>query len=194
MHIPTSALNGTAHKILDAAEQFTQIQGFNAFSYKDLQREVGIKTSSIHYYFPTKNDLALALTERYTENFQDTLDNIRQREAKGLNQLQALIDIFAKVLKEGKLCMCGMLASDMVALPENVHSKLATFFILIESWVIHAIQLGQQQKEIKPDLEQSATAAHFLATLEGGMIVMRAQNNAQNFEIIMQQVLSHLKA
>ena len=49
-------LNDTAHKILDVAEHFTQSLGFNAFSYKDIQENVGIKTSSIHYYFPTKTD------------------------------------------------------------------------------------------------------------------------------------------
>lgn len=58
-------LNDTAHKIFDIAEHYTQTRGFNAFSYKDIQNEVGIKISSIHYYFSTKKNLALSMTERY---------------------------------------------------------------------------------------------------------------------------------
>ena len=58
-------LNETAHKLLDSAERYTKSQGFNAFSYRDLQNEVGVKTSSIHYHFPTKKDLALSMTARY---------------------------------------------------------------------------------------------------------------------------------
>ena len=70
-----SHLNKTAHKVLDVAEELIQKRGFNAFSFKDLQERVGIKTSSIHYYFPTKQELASALIERYSESFKDQLSN-----------------------------------------------------------------------------------------------------------------------
>src|SRR5699024_11730842 len=42
---------------------FITTRGTNAFSYKDISKEIGIKTSSIHYYFPTKNDLIVAVLE-----------------------------------------------------------------------------------------------------------------------------------
>ena len=56
--------NATAGKILDVAEHFMQTRGFNDFSYRDIQNEVGVKTSSIHYYFPTKQDLVIHLIDR----------------------------------------------------------------------------------------------------------------------------------
>lgn len=68
-----SELNETAHKLLDSAERYTKSQGFNAFNYQDLQNEVGVKASSIHSHFPTKKDLALTLTARYTEAVQRLL-------------------------------------------------------------------------------------------------------------------------
>ena len=66
-------LNETAHKLLDAAEFYTQTCGFNAFSYKDLQKDVGVKTSSIHYYFPTKKDLAITMITRFVERYRQHL-------------------------------------------------------------------------------------------------------------------------
>jgi TetR/AcrR family transcriptional repressor of nem operon len=50
-------------KILDTAESLIQKMGYNAFSYKDIAAVVGIKTSSIHYYYPTKEDLVLAVID-----------------------------------------------------------------------------------------------------------------------------------
>jgi len=43
--------------ILTVAEGLIQSQGYNTFSYRDIANQVGVKTSSIHYHFPTKADL-----------------------------------------------------------------------------------------------------------------------------------------
>ena len=70
------AVNPTAQKILTIAQQNVQTKGFNGFSYQDLAQEIGIKTSSIHYHFPTKDDLALALVTAYREAFDAELAQI----------------------------------------------------------------------------------------------------------------------
>ena len=80
-------LNNTAHKVLDVAEFYTQTRGFNAFSYKDIQQDVGVKTSSIHYYFPTKHDLASAMTQRYIERFSEQLTQVDLENEKGIARL-----------------------------------------------------------------------------------------------------------
>ena len=56
--------------ILDIAQTLAQTRGYNAFSYRDISEVIGIKTSSIHYYFPTKGDLGEALVRRYRDNFK----------------------------------------------------------------------------------------------------------------------------
>ncbi|MFY1975969.1 TetR/AcrR family transcriptional regulator, partial [Achromobacter dolens] len=38
----------------------------NGFSYRDLAEHVGVKTSSIHYYFPGKDDLLYEAVEAYS--------------------------------------------------------------------------------------------------------------------------------
>lgn len=57
-------------QIIDLSQELFQQKGYKAFSYRDLSKLIGIKTSSIHYYFPTKDDLALALVIRYKEAFR----------------------------------------------------------------------------------------------------------------------------
>ncbi len=185
-------LNATAHRILDAAEVLTQTLGFNAFSYKDLQNEVGIKTSSIHYYFPTKHDLASTMTERYTQGFVEQLSSIDAQKSSGLSRLKALSQLFNQVLSEGKLCLCGMLACDIVALPQAVHEQLRHFFSVIEEWVGRAIALGQAQGDIAQSIDIKLSSAHFLAVLEGGMMVARTHQKDHNFEAMMNQSITYL--
>ena len=51
-------------------------RGFNGFSYRDLAELVGVKTSSIHYYFPSKDDLVLEAVKEYSKRISERLAGI----------------------------------------------------------------------------------------------------------------------
>ncbi len=184
-------MNETANRVLDVAEQLTQTRGFNAFSYKDLQQEVGVKTSSIHYYFPTKQDLALEMTKRYKERYQDALHSIARENDNGVGRLAALGRVFVNVVNGDKFCLCGMLASDCLSMPTSVNNQLKSFFELNESWIADAIALGQQQGEIKPELSSKRAATIFIAMLEGAMLIARSQKNPAYLEEVVKEALSN---
>jgi len=186
-------LNSTAHKILDVAERYTQTNGFNAFSYKDLQNEVGVKTSSIHYYFPTKQDLALNMVERYINRFTETLNDIAESESDGFNRLRKLGDVHMQLVREGKFCMCGMMASDMLSLPEVVNDNLAGFFDLSQQWIAEAIELAKQQNQLRDTVHVRCSSMHFLASLEGGMLIARIKDDVEYLQDIIDEALAQLK-
>ena len=64
----------TRETIMRAAGAMVQNRGYNALSFRELAAEVGVKSSSVHYHFPTKGDLAVALARRYTDNLVVYLD------------------------------------------------------------------------------------------------------------------------
>ena len=53
--------------ILDVAERRIRAHGYNGFSFREIADEIGIKSASVHYHFPTKADLAAAVAKRYRE-------------------------------------------------------------------------------------------------------------------------------
>lgn len=185
--------NITAHRILDAAECYTQTRGFNAFSYKDIQRDVGIKTSSIHYYFPTKHELARVMAERYTLQFRKQLTDSEAHHTRAIKRIEDLIQIYLSTAEQGKFCLCGMLASDIAALPKAVHHELGKFFSLVEDWLASTISLAQDQGDIKKSVNCTTAAAHFLATLEGGMLVARAHGRSDYLKKVTGEALNSLQ-
>ncbi len=185
-------LNNTANKILDIAERYTQTNGFNAFSYKDIQYEVGVKTSSIHYYFPTKQDLALTMVERYVERFQKTLEDITNQEETGFGRLRRLGDAHLTLVKEGKFCMCGMMASDMLSLPDNVNRQLSDFFDLTRDWIINALELAKKQGQLRGIVQVKPAAMHYLSSLEGGMLIARIKENPDYLQDVIDEALVQL--
>ena len=57
-------MNEILAAIMDAAERRMRIGGFNGFSFREIAADVGVKSASVHYHFPTKENLAAAVTRR----------------------------------------------------------------------------------------------------------------------------------
>ena len=185
-------LNNTAHKILDAAELYTQTQGFNDFSYKNLQHEVGVKTSTIHYYFPTKQDLAVALVTRHIQNFLQKLQDLDASCTTGLQRLEGIGQIFLEVAKANKFCLCGMLTSDLLSLSEDGVNALRRFYSEVEQWIAAAIK--QSKKEgLANDINPQQAAAHYLATLEGALLIARARKESTYMQQMLRQAMNIFK-
>lgn len=183
------AVNPTAQKILTVAQHNVQTKGFNGFSYRDLAVEIGIKTSSIHYHFPTKDDLALALVEAYHNAFEAELSKIRVESGNGRSQLKKYIQLFERNLAvDNKFCLCGMLASEINSLSERVKQAIQSFFSANELWLSELIAKGQADGSLNQAVTPDLAAAQLLATLEGAMLIARSAEAANNLERFQQIV------
>ncbi len=184
--------NDTANKILDIAEHYTQTRGFNAFSYRDIQNDLGIKTPSIHYHFPTKQDLALCMIDRYLERYQLTLKNIEKSNIGALKKLKKLADIFMETSRQNKFCVCGMLAADIVTMPEEMSKRLDIFFKVSEEWIARIIRKGKRDKIICASIKPEHAATHFLATLEGGLLIARINKRPRYLSIVINELFKKI--
>src|ERR1700737_5614654 len=68
--------NTVREQLLDHAQALLMTRGYNGFSYRDLSALVGVKTSSIHYYFPSKDDLVLEAVNAYSNEVLGALHGI----------------------------------------------------------------------------------------------------------------------
>ena len=103
----------SADHILDAAELRMRKQGYNAVSFRDIASDVGIKSSSLHYHFPKKADLGLALVTRYTESFHSVLNAETRLALDPAKSIQIFIDLHRRALKDqGLLCLCAVFGAE----------------------------------------------------------------------------------
>jgi TetR/AcrR family transcriptional repressor of nem operon len=173
--------SGTPERILDIAEHLVQTRGFNGFSYADIAAEIGITKASLHYHFPTKAKLGEDLIERYEERFLEALAEIDRRHARASAKLRAYTDIYADVLKDERMCLCGMLAADQATLPESMRERLRGFFDANETWLTAALSGGRAAKDIAFTGEPGECARFMIGALEGAMLLAHARGNAAHF-------------
>src|SRR5216684_6839557 len=60
---------GLGFRYTQAARLTVQDLGYSGLSFRELAKDVGIKSASIHYYFATKGELGAALASRYTAHY-----------------------------------------------------------------------------------------------------------------------------
>lgn len=164
-------INPTAAKIADIAEKYIQCRGFNGFSFRDIQDELGIKTASIHYHYKTKQDLAIVVFERYLTRYKTALITIEQQHVTAADKLKALANIFITVRDKDKLCLCGMYASDFYSLTNSLEIQLDRFVTFNEQWIEQVITAGINNGEFPSQLIATDAARLYFVSLEGSMLI-----------------------
>ncbi|UGA37463.1 TetR/AcrR family transcriptional regulator [Chromobacterium haemolyticum] len=104
----------TRKRILDIAEQLLLSRGFNAFSYQHISSELGVRNAAIHYHFPKKSDLGVALIQRYRRRFQRFIDQ-QQAELDPRAQLEAYFGLSdSYYLQHRQICPSGILSTEFL--------------------------------------------------------------------------------
>jgi len=162
-------------KIIDAAENMIRSGGYNGFSFRDIAAEIGIKSSSVHYYYPRKEDLALEVAVRYKENFIAALGDPEPEGSTPESIIKHYSNLFQTAFDtSGRTCLCGMLSSEVQLLPEKVRKAVIDFVDANVMWLQEA--LGLDEKGVS--LPRSKEAAQWIyCSLQGAMSAAALTND-----------------
>jgi TetR/AcrR family transcriptional repressor of nem operon len=192
MPVSSPAPPATSQRILDIAERLVQTQGFNGFSYADIAAELRITKASLHYHFATKASLGLQLVTRYHANFERALEVIDAGEKDVRGKLRAYADLYAEVLRNERMCLCGMLASDSATLPRGMRDAVRRFFDMNEAWLGRVLEDGRTSRALRFDGTAQEAARTIVASLEGAMLVARSYGDAARFDSTAGRLLDQL--
>jgi len=183
----------TAERIMDAAQRMVQTRGYNAFSYADISAQVGIRKASIHYYFPSKKDLGKELVARYRVAFRDKLDRIDNETDDARRKLKAYAQLYLEALRDDdRMCLCGMLASDITTLPEEVRREVVGFFADNETWLMKTLGDGRNVGVLSFSSSAKSEAQLLLTGLQGAMLVARTYGDQARFRTVVRSLLARI--
>lgn len=161
----------TAQAILDAAEARLCMVGYHGFSFRDLAGDVGIRSASVHYHFPTKEALVTRLTKRYRERFFAAMADAPPGTDRIIAYREAFRDLLAR---KCAMCLCGLLGAESYGLPRTVRQEVRRFF---EDATIHLAEGLQGEAE-----ERRRHAAAILARLQGAVLLARAYEDVAVYD------------
>lgn len=160
-------MNDVANAIMDAAEKRMRMGGFSGFSFRGIAADVGVKSSSVHYHFPTKETLAAAVIHRYTDAVAEKIDCELDREP---DPVTVWTRAFRGTLHSTKrMCPATVLGAASIDLPKEVAAEVQRFFKMC---LERLVKQGLSPKE----------AAEFLSTIVGALVVANALDDAALYD------------
>src|SRR5262245_28539009 len=180
----------TAERILDSAERLVQVRGFNAFSYADIAKALGITKASLHHHFPTKGELGVALVQRYRRQFLLALERIEAASDQAPVRLKGYAELYRSVLRKKRMCLCGMLATDVATLPKDMRESVASFFKENQAWLTRVLDSGRAEGALEFPGTSASLAALIVGSLEGAMLVARVSGDLRHFDGVAERLLS----
>lgn len=183
----------TREAILDIAERLVQDRGFNGFSYADISSELGVTKAALHYHFSGKGELGKALISRYSERFAEALAAIESSQMSAFDQLAAYTELYAGVLQDDRMCLCGMLAAEYTTLPRDMRQAVIGFFDANQAWLTRLLRSGKEEGTIRCP-GRAEDAAHMVAgALEGAMLLARPYADQARFRAVTDQLLDDFR-
>lgn len=160
-------MNDVANAVMDAAERRMRSGGFNGFSFREIAEDVGVKSSSVHYHFPTKEKLAAAVVRRYTDRLGAT---INEELSSGTDPYDVLSSSFRNTVRSAnRMCPITVLGAGSLDLPAEVAIEVQRFFRMCLDKLTGR---GLSEND----------AAELLATITGAMVVSAALGDLEMFD------------
>jgi TetR/AcrR family transcriptional repressor of nem operon len=177
----------TKKQILDIAEDLLLDRGYNGFSYKDISGALNIKNASIHYHFPKKTDLGVAIIQRATTRFQRWAGNIDIKDLPCSKKLDEFCLIFRKFVEQKQVCLGGALQTDFKTLPEEMQKETHIFLFNTFEWLENILASGKKKGEFNfPGSARDQTLL-IIASLQGVIQIVRVTSPA-SFDATVRQI------
>jgi TetR/AcrR family transcriptional repressor of nem operon len=174
----------TKQKIVEAAMRLFAEKGYHTTTIAEIAREAGANPGSVYFFFPTKQEILLAVLDTYYEGIeqmllQPTWENV----SDPLDRIFALLERYRSFLIATECrygCPIGILALELHEPDPPVREKLAANF---ERWTT-AIEgcLRNAAGRLPEGIDMRDLATFVLTVMEGGVMQARTYRHPETFD------------
>lgn len=186
----------TREKIVEAAMELFWLKGYGSTSVADILSRTQLNSGSLYYFFPSKQDILIAVLDHYRTNIGPMLlDPAWQDVGDPIERIFALLNRYRGLILETDCtygCPIGSIALELHEPDENVRLLLAANFT---GW-IDAIRrcLEEAADRLPGSVDQQALAEFVLTVMEGAVMQARTYRDIGPFDRSVAQLRSYMNA
>jgi TetR/AcrR family transcriptional repressor of nem operon len=179
----------TKERILAIAEHLIMSRGYNGFSYKDISSELHVKNAAIHYHFPSKKNLGLAVIQRANYQFKKWAQFTSAQKTPLAEVMDQFFGRYVHFMESGKnICLGGSLETDFYTLPEEMQQETKRYVTDMFQWMKKTLTSGRKHGFISFSGSPGDKALLVFSSLQGALQIVRASD-----EMILHRVISQIK-
>lgn len=168
----------TREQILKVGSHLVQTRGFSAMSFGQIAEALDVKPPAIHYHFPGKTDLGLALIERYRARYRRWMDEAEDQGLSPMDSLEGYVRIATRFRDDGKVCPVGILTAELQALPPELVPAVKAMADDLIDWVALLLRRGRAEGTFSFVGDERDAALALNAALQGALQMSRAMGSA----------------
>ena len=185
----------TRKLILDTAEELLLTRSFSAFSYSNIATTLGVKNAAIHYHFPSKTDLGVAIIQRYRRRFKRWTEQQEMLSADPWQKMEWYFDLTVRYYSQNqRICPTGVLSAEFLVLPPEMQAETRLFVDDLIAWCTRILREGQQQGYFNFAGVAREKAVNIMAALQGGLQLTRVLSSGELLDNIARQIRIELGA
>ncbi len=174
----------TQERLVSAALKLFGEKGYQSTSVADVQRESDCHSGSFYHFFPTKQDLLLAVLERYRTGIVPMIIEPAWADVQDpIERIFALLARYRLLLEASHCaygCPIGSLALELHEPDPVVRQLLASNFT---GWIDQVENcLLDARKVLGRDLDTRRTASFVLTVMEGAVMQARTYRDLRPFD------------
>jgi TetR/AcrR family transcriptional regulator, transcriptional repressor for nem operon len=189
-----SAGDATRGRILLAALELFATKGYQSTSIADILQRAEAHSGSLYHFFPTKQDLLLAVLESYRDGIEPMLLEPAWRDVVDpIERVFALLAAYRRALAATDCtygCPIGSLALELHEPDPSVRELLAANF---DGWVRHVASCFDAARARLPrGVDPRRLAIFALTTMEGGVMQARTHRSPAAFDASVEALRDYL--
>ena len=181
---PDVEISPTRERLLETARELFHAQGFMATGLAQILRQSGVGSGSLYHFFRSKEELLLAVLERYEDMLWPVLlGPIVERVDDPVERVFALLDRYRGLLVESGYrygCPIGNLALELDEFHPDAVSRVEKNFTGWRDAVAGWLRLAAARFPAATDFDR--LAVFILTTMEGGVMQSRTQRSVEPFD------------
>ena len=183
-------------QILEAAMACFARQGYHATSMDDVVRECGLSVGAIYSYFPSKEELFLALSDDRTNQTLAYLNDLFRRPGPMPDKTREAVDYFFGLLSDDVLALARVNVEFMseAAKSAKVKARQERRCESVRQFMRWLLTEAQHQGEVRPDVDINAAAELMLALNEGILLLSVGGLRSVNLQALKSAYLSLLNS
>jgi len=171
----------TRQRILAAAFEEMHRHGYQGLRVDQVLNKTGLKKGALYHHFPSKQALGYAvleelIEERITRLWIDPL----QKYDGPLIGLQAMYERIGKIWSDEFFslgCPLNNLAQEMSPIDDGFRERIERFFLFWRDAFAAALERGQQQGIVAPEVDCKQSAMFMISAMEGALGMTKNQRD-----------------
>jgi len=191
------AIVQTRERLLQAALDLFQEKGYAACGMSELLARAQANSGSFYYFFRSKEDLLVAVLQRYEEMlFPVLLEPIWKKTEDPFERIFLLLAKYRELIVASNCtygCPIGRLALEIEPTYEEAHRKIAANF---EGWagaVEQCLMEAQEQGKIAKQVQTRRLSRFVLTVMEGGVMQSRSYRSVEPFDLAVEELRQYFQ-